>query len=78
MYAPTTQILFDIESASEKKWVKIYLKDGKTIEAFADCFTYETVGDDEDVDALLLELRDGTNRVIIGDDVESFEVLEER
>lgn len=76
MYAPETQILCDIDCASEENWVKIHCKDGKTIEAFAEFFTYESVGDDENVDALLLTLRDGTHYVIIGDDVKSFEILE--
>lgn len=78
MYTPSTQILFDIESASEKNWVRIYCKDGKVIEAYANFFTYETVGNDEDTDALVLKLRNNTNYVIIGDDVKSFEILEKR
>lgn len=78
MYCPATQILCDIDSASEDNWIRIYCKDGKRVEAYSEFFTYETVGDDEDVDALLLTLRDGTHYVIIGDDVESFEILEKR
>ena len=79
-YNADTQKLVDIFEATRtnRNWARIQCKDGKAIEAFADCFMYETVGDDEDVDALLLELRDGTNCVIIGEDVESFEVLEKR
>lgn len=79
-YNADTQKLIDIfeNTRTKKNWAKIYCKDGDVLEAYADCFTYETVGDDEDVDALLLELRDGTNCVIIGDDVESFEILEKR
>lgn len=78
MYAPSTQILIDIESASEKNWVKVNCKDGRKIEAYADCFTLDTIGDDEDVDALLMILRDGTYYTVAGVDIESFEILEER
>lgn len=79
-YNADTQKLIDIfeQTRTARNWARIRCKDGKVLEAYADCFTYETVGDDEDVDALLLELRDGTNCIIIGDDVESFEILEAR
>lgn len=79
-YNADTQKLIDIfeKTRTERNWARIHCKCGKVIEAFADCFMYETVGDDENVDALLLELRDGTNYIVIGADIESFEIIGKR
>ncbi|HIS84001.1 MAG TPA: hypothetical protein IAB50_00330 [Candidatus Faecivicinus avistercoris] len=77
-YNPNTQKLFDIEDAGENNWLRIYCKNGEVFEALPDCLTYTTIGDDEDVDAMLFRLRDGSYREIAGVGIGHFEVLEPR
>ena len=73
-----TQKLVDIEKAGAKNWLRIYCKDGETFEAFPDCWSYITIGDDEDVDAIAFICRDGAGYVVGGVEIDRFEVLEAR
>lgn len=72
------QILADIQDNSKGRWVCVYLKDGTAFEGYADCWTWTTVGDDEDADALLFVQRDGSLMEAAGAEIDRFEVLEER
>ena len=76
------QDLFE-QTRVSKHWARIYCKKdsafhGKVFEGYADCWTYVTIGDDEDVDAMLFRLRDGSYREIAGVGIGHFEVLEPR
>lgn len=77
---PDSQKLQDIfeQTRGSRHWARIYCKDGDVFEGYADCWTYETVGDDEDADAMLFVLRNGSLRQIAGAHIERFEVLESR
>lgn len=77
---PDSQKLQDLfeQTRESKHWARIYCKDGTAFEAYADCWTYVTIGDDEDVDAMLFCLRDGSYREAAGVQIDHFEVLEER
>lgn len=77
-YNPDVQKLIDIESAGANNWFRIYCKNGKVFEAWPDCWTYVTIGDDEDVDAMLFVQRDGTLKEVGGVEIDRFEVLEPR
>lgn len=75
---PEIQMLYDVEDAGEDHWLRIYCKFGEVFEAYADCMTTTTIGDDEDVDAMLFVRRDGNWYVVAGVDIDHFEILEPR
>ena len=72
------QMLADIQDNSKGKWVRVFLKNGSTFEGYVSCWTWTTVGDDEDADALLFVQRNGDLTEAAGVEIESFEVLEAR
>ena len=76
------QDLFE-QTRVSKHWARIYCKKdsvfhGRGFEGYADCWTYTTIGDDEDVDAMRFIRRDGTGYTVAGVDIDHFEVLEPR
>lgn len=72
------QILADIQDSGEGRWVRVYCKDGSTFEGYVSCWTWVTVGDDEDADALLFVQRDGSLIEAAGAEIDRFEALEAR
>lgn len=72
------QILADIQDGSEGRWVRVYRKDGTAFEGYVSCWTWTTVGDDEDADALLFVQRDNSLIEAAGAEIDRFEVLETR
>lgn len=72
------QILADIQDGSEGRWVRVYRKDGTEFEGYVSCWTWTTVGDDEDADALLFVQRDNSLMEAAGAEIDRFEVLETR
>lgn len=77
-FNPDTQKLIDIEDTGGEYWLRIFLKGGDVVEGCPDCLTYVTIGDDEDVDAMSFNLRDGTGLDIAGMQIDHFEILEKR
>lgn len=77
-YNPDVQKLVDIDNVGRNYWLRIHCTDGEVFEGYADCWTYLTAEDDEDVDAMLFCLRDGGYREIAGTEIEQFEILERR
>lgn len=77
---PDCQKLQDLfeQTRESKHWARIYCKNGEVFEAYADCWTYVTIGDDEDVDAMLFVKRDGTLEEVGGVEIDRFEILEPR
>lgn len=73
-----TQKLVDIETSGKNHWLRIFCKDGEIFDAYVDCETYVTIGDDEDVDALSFTKRDGSGYDVAGVEIDRFEVLEKR
>lgn len=80
MFNSDTQILQDIfeQTRTAPHWARIFCKDGETFEGYADCMTYDAIGDDEDVDALRFILRDGRGYTVAGVAIDRFEILESR
>ena len=72
------KILADIQDSSKGRWVRVHCKDGSTFEGYVSCWTWVTVGDDEDADALLFIQRDGSLIEAAGAEIDRFEVLEAR
>lgn len=72
------QKLIDIDEIGSGYWLKIYCTDGEVFEGYADCWTYTTIGDDEDVDAMRFIQRDGSGYAVAGVEIDHFEVLEPR
>lgn len=56
----------------------MHCKDGTEFEGYPDCWTYVTLGEEEDVEALSFTLRKGIGRDVAGVESEGFEVLEPR
>lgn len=77
---PDTQKLRDLfaQTRTSRHWARVYLKSGEVLEAYADCWTYVTIDDDEDVDAISFIQRDGTRCDIGGVEIDRFEILEAR
>lgn len=71
------QILQDIFNATygTTDWARIFCNDGRIIECAADFWTYASVGDDEDVPALCVEMRNGSRYCITGDEIDHFEII---
>ena len=80
MFNSDTQILHDIfeQTRTEPHWARVFCKDGEIFEGYADCMTYDTVDDDDDVDALRFILRDGRGYTVAGTEIDRFEILESR
>ena len=68
--------LSEIAKVGASNWLRIRCKDGTEFEGYPDCWTYVSIGDDEDVEAISFTLRKGIGRDIAGAEIESFEVLE--
>lgn len=78
-YCPGTQKLMDIfKATSENQFVRITDINGKTYEVQVDCWTTTTIGDDEDVDCLRFETREGKGVYLAGEEIESYEVIEDK
>ena len=77
-YNPDVQKLIAIDGVGSNYWLRIHCTDGEVFEGYADCWTYTTIGDDEDVDAIRFIRRDGTGYAVAGAEIDYFEVLEER
>ena len=71
------QDLFE-QTRESKHWARIYCTDGEVFEGYADCWTYTTIGDDEDVNAMRFIRRDGSGYAVAGVEIDRFEVLEPR
>lgn len=77
-FNPDIQKLIDIDKIGRGYWLKIYCTDGEVFEGYADCWTYTTIGDDEDVNAMRFIRRDGSGYAVAGVEIDRFEVLEPR
>ena len=77
-FNPDIQKLIDIDKIGRGYWPKVYCTDGEVFEGYADCWTYTTIGDDEDVNAMRFIRRDGSGYAVAGVDIDRFEVLEPR
>lgn len=75
---PDSQKLADIERYGAGRIVRIYMNTGDTFEGYPLFWTYATIGEDEDVDAMAVKANDGTCRVIAGVEIDHFEVLEDQ
>ena len=77
---PDLQRLQDLfeQTRVSRHWARIYLKNGNVVEAYADCWTYVTIDEDEDIDAISFVQRDGTRNDISGGEINSLEILESR
>ena len=75
-FNPDIQKLIDIDKIGRGYWLKIYCTDGEVFEGYADCWTYTTIGDDEDVNAMRFIRRDGSGYAVAGVEIDRFEVLE--
>lgn len=80
MFNPDTQILLDIfdQTRTSPHWARIFCRDGEVFEGHADCMTYDSIDDDDDVDALRFILRNGKGYTVAGIDIDHFEILEPR
>ena len=77
-FNPDIQKLIDIDKIGRGYWLKVYCTDGEVFEGYADCWTYTTIGDDEDVNAMRFIRRDGSGYAVAGVEIDRFEVLEPR
>ena len=70
--------LLKTAKAGAPNWLRIHCKNGTEFEGYPDCWTYVTLGEDEDVEVLSFTLRKGIGRDVAGAEIERFEVLEPR
>ena len=87
-YNQYTQMLFDIEEASQRtgKKIRVYLKDQGTKDFYGfddfigkpECWCYETIDDDENIDALRFVDDNGKGIAILaGQWIEKWEVVDD-
>lgn len=74
-FNPGVQKLIAIDEIGRNYWLRIHCTDGEVFEGYADCWTYTTIGDDEDVSAIRFIRRDGTGYPVAGVEIDHFEVL---
>lgn len=78
MIDATIENLLKIAKTGASNWLRIHCRDGTELEGYPDCWTYVTVGEDEDVEALSFTLRKGIGRDLAGAEIDRFEALEPR
>ncbi|WP_352420741.1 hypothetical protein [Proteiniborus sp.] len=70
MYEAIPKLIKISGLSAGNKFVKVRLKDGRTIECQADCFGETEIEDEAFVDDLRVLLKDGGSEILIEDDIE--------